>query len=282
MVFKIIALDPYYYFQKKWNIWLHHCHREPDRAGRGPEGALTVLRTFPPGQVVLSWRFGEPLPWHPGRFSAETDSVLWGLHLPASSSSSVPVEGSGVWLLGDLVLSTSPEWGQGFPLLGPSICPQRGMLGTPLFSYQIQQMIITAATVCWALAIRKLWRLKPRHNSPHFRLPSPRTELLLLSRREMRQTETDWLSADPVSPLLVSLRCTFPKPGCPTWVPRPHLKEVIFAGSPDHRPNVSPTSKLPPTSLSSKLFSQLSPGTPAAEGVPLFLTKEMSPWRLYL
>ena len=107
MIFKIIALDPYYYFQKKWNIF--DCiivTVSLIELGAARKGSLTVLRTF--RLVICSFGdLGNPRPDIQAGSLLETDSVLWGPHLPAPSSSSVPVGGCGVRLLGDLVLSTS-------------------------------------------------------------------------------------------------------------------------------------------------------------------------------
>lgn len=124
MVFKIIALDPYYYFQKKWNIF--DCiivTVSLIELGAARKGSLTVLRTFRLVMCSLGG-LGNPCPDIQAGSLLETDSVLWGLHLPASSSSSVPVEGSGVWLLGDLVLSTSQSGGKASLSWAPSSAPR--------------------------------------------------------------------------------------------------------------------------------------------------------------
>ena len=58
MVFKIIALDPYYYFQKKWNIF--DCiivTVSLIELGAARKGSLTVLRTFRLMRVLKLVRF---------------------------------------------------------------------------------------------------------------------------------------------------------------------------------------------------------------------------------
>ena len=130
MVFKIIALDPYYYFQKKWNMF--DCiivTVSLIELGAARKGSLTVLRTF---RLVTcsSGDLRNPRPDIQAGALLETDSVLWGPHLPASSSSSVPVGGCGVRLLGDLVLSTSQSGAEPSLSWAPSSAP-RGESSAP-------------------------------------------------------------------------------------------------------------------------------------------------------
>lgn len=127
MVFKIIALDPYYYFQKKWNIF--DCiivTVSLIELGAARKGSLTVLRTFRLVMCSLG-DLGNPCPDIQGGSLLETDCPL-GLHLLASSS--VPVGGCRVRLLGDLVLSTYSEWGPS--PAGPPHLPQEGNAQHPI------------------------------------------------------------------------------------------------------------------------------------------------------
>lgn len=141
MVFKIIAFDPYYYFQRKWNIF--DCiivTVSLIELGAVRKGSLTVLRTF----RLVMYSFGNLGNLHvdiQGGSPLETASVLWGPHQPAPSSSSFPVGGGRAWLLGarDVVLCTYSKWGCALSSLGlaPLICAKRRLPSTLLFSYQI-------------------------------------------------------------------------------------------------------------------------------------------------
>lgn len=136
MVFKIIAFDPYYYFQKRWNIF--DCiivTMSLMELGVAKKGGMAVMRSFrlvmfsrelretaSTPRAVHSWEqtlsFGDPTRQLPLPFLA-----LW--------------EGARAWLLGagDLVLSTYSKWRCAFPpALGPLICTKGGLPSTLLFS----------------------------------------------------------------------------------------------------------------------------------------------------
>lgn len=139
MVFKIIAFDPYYYFQKRWNIF--DCiivTVSLIELGAAKKGGMAVLRSF--RLVMFSLGDLGKLPHKQEGSSLRTDTVLRGPHQPAPSSSPVCV-GGGAWLLGagDLVLSTYSKWGYAFSSLdlGSLICTKRALPSTLLFSYQI-------------------------------------------------------------------------------------------------------------------------------------------------
>lgn len=105
MVFKIIAFDPYYYFQKRWNIF--DCiivTVSLIELGAAKKGGMAVLRSF--RLVMFSLGDLGKLPHKQEGSSPRTDTVLQGPHQPAPSSSPIPV-GDKAWLLGagDLVLS---------------------------------------------------------------------------------------------------------------------------------------------------------------------------------
>lgn len=137
MVFKIIAFDPYYYFQKRWNIF--DCiivTVSLMELGVAKKGGMAVMRSFrlvmfsrqlretvSTSRAVHPWEqtlsFGDPTRQLPLPFLA-----LW--------------EGARAWLLGagDLVLSTYSKWRCAFSLpgLGPLICTKGGLPSTLLFS----------------------------------------------------------------------------------------------------------------------------------------------------
>lgn len=133
MVFKIIALDPYYYFQKKWNIF--DCiivTVSLIELGAARKGSLTVLRTFRLVMCSLG-DLGNPCPDILGGSLLETDSFLWDstcwLRLPSPWEDA----GCGSWETWCFPLIQSGA----LLLQGPLICPKRGMPSTALFSYQI-------------------------------------------------------------------------------------------------------------------------------------------------
>lgn len=84
MVFKIIAFDPYYYFQNRWNIF--DCiivTVSLIELGMARKGSLTVLRTF---RLVMSslGDLGTPPLRHPGNHP--TGNRLHPLGTPPTSS----------------------------------------------------------------------------------------------------------------------------------------------------------------------------------------------------
>lgn len=83
MVFKIIALDPYYYFQKRWNIF--DCiivTVSLMELGAAKKGSMSVLRTFRLVMFSLG-DLGKPPP-HPGRLTPGNRHCLLETR-PASS-----------------------------------------------------------------------------------------------------------------------------------------------------------------------------------------------------
>lgn len=90
MVFKIIAFDPYNYFQKRWNIF--DCiivTVSLVELGTAKKGSMAVLRSF--RLVMLSLGGLGKLPPHPGGSPLSIDTVLWEPHQSAPSSFPVSV-----------------------------------------------------------------------------------------------------------------------------------------------------------------------------------------------
>lgn len=138
MVFKIIAFDPYYYFQKRWNIF--DCiivTVSLMELGVAKKGGMAVMRSFRLVMFSLG-DFGKLLPppreVHPWEQTLPFGDPTRQLPLPSLAL----WEGARAWLLGagDVVLSTYSKWSCAFspPGLGPLICTKGGLPNTLMFS----------------------------------------------------------------------------------------------------------------------------------------------------
>lgn len=84
MVFKIIAFDPYYYFQKRWNIF--DCIIVT-------VSVIELLTSKKGGMAVLrSFRLVRSSPGHSGHIPASGEALSWGQTLPQAGHDSWKLE----------------------------------------------------------------------------------------------------------------------------------------------------------------------------------------------
>lgn len=138
MLFKIIAFDPYYYFQKRWNIF--DCiivTVSLIELVTSKKGGMAVLRSF----RLVRASLGDS-----GNFSTIREARSWEQSLSlAPSSFPVPVGSrQDMTPAGDWVLFAYSKWGHAFSSPGTSQHP-------PVSCQITVTRIITAVIASWAL-----------------------------------------------------------------------------------------------------------------------------------